>query len=108
MASYKNFQRPNNNNQGASRVTHNPAFNATVKSKTTQQEDFLTEHVQQYSEFISWCRWYPDLFLDLIRPRDKITRKPIGGIHLHFDQRVFLRSVMRFRSMYGVFTRRIW
>lgn len=54
------------------------------------------EHIKQYTELISWMRWYPDLFLDLIKPKT-------GGINLHFDQRVFLRCICRFVSIYGVF-----
>lgn len=41
----------------------------------------------------------------MIRPRDPITKEPVGGIQLHFDQRVFLRCIMRFFSIYGVFPR---
>lgn len=42
--------------------------------------------------------WYPDLFLDLIKPHER-------GINLHSDQRVFLRCATRFFSMYGCFPR---
>lgn len=41
---------------------------------------------------------FPDLFLDLIKPKS-------GGINLHSDQRVYLRCIMRFVAMYGVFPR---
>lgn len=40
----------------------------------------------------------PDLFLDLITPE-------VGGIKLHPDQRVYLRCILRFVAMYGVFPR---
>lgn len=40
----------------------------------------------------------PDLFWDLITPET-------GGIRLDLDQRVFLRSIARFLSTYGVFPR---
>lgn len=94
-----------NNDTPDTRDNYTPAFNSSVKAKTQQQEDFFSKHLKQYSEFISWARWYSDLFLDLIRPRDPITKEPVGGIQLHFDQRVFLRSIMRFQSIYGVFPR---
>ena len=55
-------------------------------------------NLKQWYRFCSWARWYPDLFLDLIKPEK-------GGINLHLDQRVFLRAVMRFVSVYGVFPR---
>jgi ribonucleoside-diphosphate reductase alpha chain len=49
-------------------------------------------------EFLSWARWYPDLFIDLLK-----TEK--SNFNLHLDQRVFLRSDVRFMNMYGVFSR---
>lgn len=41
---------------------------------------------------------FPDLFLDLIKPEK-------GGINLHSDERIYLRCVMRFVGVYGVFPR---
>lgn len=63
-----------------------------------QDDSVFGKNLYKYVEFCSWCRWYPDLFLDLIKPEK-------GGINLHSDQRVYLRSIMRFVSMYGVFPR---
>ena len=40
-----------------------------------------------------------------MREKDPETRKPKGGVNLHFDQRVFLRCILRFMSVYGVFPR---
>lgn len=56
------------------------------------------DNLYKYVEFCSWCRWFPDLFLDLIKP-------DTGGINLHPDQRTYLRCIMRFVSLYGVFPR---
>ena len=56
------------------------------------------KHLDQWTDFCSWCKFYPDLFLDLIKPER-------GGINLHLDQRIFLRVVMRFASVYGVYNR---
>ena len=55
-------------------------------------------HIENWTDFTSWCRWFPDLFLDMIKPEK-------GGINLNLDQRIFLRSIMRFVSLYGVFPR---
>lgn len=63
-----------------------------------QDESVFGKDLYKYVEFCSWARWYPDLFLDLIKPET-------GGINLHSDQRVYLRCIMRFVSMYGVFPR---
>ncbi len=55
-------------------------------------------NLDNWEYFCSFSRFYPDKFLDLIKP-DK------GGINLDLDQRVYLRSMMRFFSLYGVFPR---
>lgn len=56
------------------------------------------KNLPNYYDFISWARFYPDLFLDLMKPEK-------GGIKLHLDQRIFLRADIRFMSMYGTFSR---
>lgn len=56
------------------------------------------KNLGKYIDFASWMLFYPDLFLDLIKPHE-------GGINLHSDQRVFLRCATRFFSMYGCFPR---
>ncbi len=63
-----------------------------------QDDSVFGRNLYKYVEFCSWCRWYPDLFLDLIKPET-------GGINLHPDQRTYLRCIMRFVSLYGVFPR---
>ncbi len=63
-----------------------------------QDDSIFGKNLYKYVEFCSWCRWYPDLFLDLIKPET-------GGINLHPDQRVYLRCILRFVAMYGVFPR---
>ncbi len=56
------------------------------------------ESLKKWTVFCSWARWYPDLFLDLIKPEK-------GGVTLHFDQRVYLRCIVRFNSTCGVLPR---
>ena len=63
-----------------------------------QDDSIFGKNLKKYYELVSWGRWMPDLFLDLLRPEH-------GGIKLHTDQRVFLRCDVRFMSMYGVFSR---
>ena len=60
--------------------------------------DKFQQNLDKWVEFISWARWNPDLFLDLITPET-------GGIRLDLDQRVFIRVLVRFASVYGVFPR---
>ena len=63
-----------------------------------QNDSVFGRNLYKYVELTSWVNWYPDLFLDLITPES-------GGIKLHTDQRIYLRSIMRFSSTYGVFPR---
>lgn len=63
-----------------------------------QDDSVFGKNLYKYVEFTSWVNWYPDLFLNLIIPES-------GGIKLHMDQRIYLRSVLRFCSIYGVFPR---
>ena len=108
MPSYKNFETKeslHNRRTGSATDNYDPWDNPTVKAKTDVQDSFFQTHIKQYSDFISWAKWYPDLFLDLMREKDPQTGKPKNGVNLHFDQRVFLRSIARFQSIYGVFPR---
>ena len=60
--------------------------------------DELNFNIDNWEYFCSHARWYPDLFLDLIKPNK-------GGLNLHLDQRIYLRVMLRFTSFYGVFPR---
>lgn len=51
-----------------------------------------------YYQFVSWGKWYPDLYIELFKSKD-------SNMQLHFDQRVFMRCDIRFQSMYGTFSR---
>lgn len=66
--------------------------------KNYKGDSIFGDSLYNYYKFISWARFYPDLFLDLLKPE-------MGGINLHIDQRVFLRADVRFFSMYGTFSR---
>lgn len=53
---------------------------------------------KKWDRFCTLCKWFPDLFLDKIKPET-------GGISLDLDQRVLIRSICRFISVYGVLPR---
>ena len=96
MASYKNFsQAVHREHQRRAGLLNesNP-----VKFKSDGMQDSFDRNLNKWIYFSSWSRWYPDLLLDLIHPND-------GGIVLDLDQRVFLRSILRFVSVYGVYHR---
>jgi len=94
------FQSDNNKYERKESRTdiYNPDFNPTVSAKGTKQSQKFYDNVKKYSQFLSWARWFPDLFVDLLTPES-------GGIRLDLDQRVFLRCLFRFQSTYAVFPR---
>lgn len=98
MASYKNHQSDNVKYTKNRQDTRNPAFNPTVSARGIDESDSFTANLDKYVDFVSWARFYPDLWWDLITPAT-------GGIRLDLDQRVYLRSVARFISNYMVFPR---
>lgn len=98
MSSYKNFQSDNfKHSKESSRLPDNPEFNSQVKVNDLKKGSF-DENFEKWVEFVQWSKWFPDLFFDLIKPEK-------GGMRLDLDQRVFLRSMSRFISTYGVFPR---
>ena len=56
------------------------------------------KNLWNYYQFVSWARFYPDLYVELFRSKD-------SNMRLHFDQRVFMRCDVRVQSMYGTFSR---
>jgi hypothetical protein len=98
VTSHKNFQSNNVKHQNDRYDIYNSEFNSSVEAKGEKELDSFTKNLPKYIDFVSWARWYPDLFWDLITPET-------GGIRLDLDQRVFLRCIARFVSNYGVFPR---
>lgn len=96
MASHKNFsqsvQRKHKINAGEL------SDSSPVKDVSIQQLNSFQRNLDKWVYFTAWSRWYPDLFLDMIHPED-------GGIVLDLDQRAFLRGILRFVSVYGVYPR---
>lgn len=97
MPSYDKFQSDNMKHT-AQRGVYNPDFNPTISPLGEKEKEEFDKNIINYYRFISWARWWPDLFLDLIKPES-------GGINLHLDQRIMLRCLLRFYSVYGVFSR---
>ena len=66
--------------------------------KEEVSEERLRENLDAIREEIAFFREYPDLFVDAIKGPDCTFK-------FRFTQRIFLRSIMRHRYVYGVFTR---
>lgn len=57
------------------------------------------EQIEIWSKLFSFWTFYPDIFLDTMRPKDPETGE-LMGISLDFSQRIFLRSLFRFEQTY--------
>ena len=98
MGSYNNFQSDNFKYGIDNRDIHNPILSPTVSALGLNDKEKIISSADNYYRFVSWSRWNPDLFLDLVKPKS-------GGLNLHLDQRVLMRSIVRFFSTSGVFSR---
>ena len=75
--------------------------------KPASQNPVLLSKVQQidmWADMVAFWNWYPDLFLDAVRPKDPETGE-LMGISLDFSQRMFLRSIFRFEQTYHCYPR---
>ena len=98
MASVARFQSKINKYSIDNRTSSDAELTQQVDTMGKDGGDFITNNIETLSELISYWRWYPDHFLDLLTPET-------GGIKLHTDQRIYLRVISRFYSTYGVFPR---
>lgn len=100
MASYGKFQNDNNKyTRKETRVNkNNPAFNSAIKVNGNVEQSSFDKNLKKWSDVVSYFRWEPDSFWDIITP-------PTGGIRLDLDQRVFLRALARFPTGYYAFSR---
>lgn len=91
MSSYENFQTKNAKHTKDRYDIYEPSFYSPVS--TNKHNDRLTKNIHKWAEFISFIRWYPDIFYDMIKPEN-------GGIELDLYQRVMMRTLARFQSNY--------
>jgi ribonucleoside-diphosphate reductase alpha chain len=98
MVWHNNFENDNKKYSNDRYDIYKADFESAIDVKGEEETDSFTKNLPKYIDFVSWGRWNPDLFWDLITPEK-------GGIRLDLDQRVFLRSISRFVSTYGVFPR---
>lgn len=66
--------------------------------KLEHPNDPFYQNLDKWIEVLSYLRWFPDIFFDMIRPEK-------GGMRLDADQRMLIRGLARFRTNMGVFSR---
>ena len=67
-------------------------------SKIGMSDERIDDVLPALTEYISFWREYPDMFIDMLLPKD-------SKFNLFFYQRVFLRAAIRHKYCYATFPR---
>ncbi len=90
MASNQNHQSKSAKHTQDRYDVYEPEFYTPVSNSPDSK---LDKNLHKWAEFVSFIRWYPDIFYDMIKPEK-------GGITLDLYQRVMMRALARFPSSY--------
>lgn len=63
-------------------------------------KDKIRENLESYQDIITYWRKYPDKFIDYL-----CSMNPDNTFHFYYFQRIYLRIVMRYKTVYAVFSR---
>lgn len=63
-------------------------------------KDKIRENLEIYQNIIAYWRKYPDKFIDYL-----CSMNPDNTFHFYYFQRIYLRIVMRYKTVYAVFSR---
>lgn len=76
---------------------------SSEKSKNLKVEvdkEKIRKHLSDYQNIIAYWRWYPDKFVDYL-----CSLNPDNSFKFYFFQRLYLRIVMRYKTVYATFSR---
>src|SRR5690625_1069145 len=90
MSSYNGIQTKNAKHTRDRYDIYEPEFYSPIQKSPDSKID---RHLHKWAEFVSFIRFYPDIFFDMIKPEK-------GGITLDLYQRVMMRTLARFPSNY--------
>lgn len=71
-----------------------------VQKKIEIDKNKIRENLEDYQRIISYWRKYPDKFIDYL-----CSLNPDNTFKFYFFQRMYLRIVMRYKTVYAVFSR---
>lgn len=91
-----NFQTDNAKHTKDRYDVYNPNFESPVGANHSLS--FIEDNLDKWAELISFLRFYPDYFFDLIK-------EPDSKFQLDLDQRVYMRLLARMPSNYVCVTR---
>jgi ribonucleoside-diphosphate reductase alpha chain len=96
MPNYNNFQSDNQKHSKDRSDIYNPEFESPVANFSSTS--FIDDNIHKWAELISFWRFYPDYFYDIIS--DKKSK-----FKFDTDQRVYIRCLARFHTNYVCVTR---
>jgi ribonucleoside-diphosphate reductase alpha chain len=96
MPSFNNFQSDNQKFEKDRYDIYSSTFENPIQKV---QEDFITGNIEKWLELVSFLRFYPDYYYDLIKPKTGKLFK------FDLDQRVMLRCLVRFIYNYDCIPR---
>lgn len=88
---------------GKNGMANSPIF-ADKKFFTNKKAEInktdIDKNMEDYKKLIAYWRFYPDKFVDYL-----CSLNPDNTFKFYFIQRVYLRLVMRYKTVYAVFSR---
>lgn len=83
---------------------YNYIFDVVIPKKKKENPDSkFYQNLEKWVELVSYWRFYPDMWYDIISPVKKNGGKK--GVRLSLDQRVNLRAMARFKHFHAVLSR---
>lgn len=83
---------------------YNFIFDVVIPKKKKENPDSkFYQNLEKWVELVSYWRFYPDMWYDIISPVKKNGGKK--GVRLSLDQRVNLRAMARFKHFHAVLSR---
>lgn len=92
MPSSINYQSKNQKHDHDRYDMYEPEFISAIQ--TTDKSNIIRDNLSKWVEFASFLRFYPDIFYDMISPKEG------KRLILHLDQRVRMRLLARFPFNY--------
>jgi ribonucleoside-diphosphate reductase alpha chain len=92
--SYKHFQSDNKKHDYDRYDMYNPEFESPINMEDQYKNTILSRNIKKWTEFCAFLRWMPDIYYDLITPKEG------QRIKLDLYQRVMLRLLVRFPQVY--------
>ena len=84
--------------KGKKEILFYDVYEVIEQKKRDNPDNSFIQNLDKWVDLISYFRFFPDLWYDIITPES-------GSIKLDVDQRMVLRSLARFKSVYCVFPR---